>query len=175
MGGLLICWNVVFLHPCTDQRRDLAGGFAHNQAAVGFDNIMAAWTVKAGIRAVFVLSNRILRLVAIVADLRRTGDPLQNAFDAANAAQGIRHLAFLGAQFFFIGNVLIAAPATLARVRAVRINAVFGAHKDLLDASKGQIFPNLNNFDIALIPDRTSRDEYRHAVNVCDGAAPSAV
>jgi len=129
---------------------------------------VAARTVKAGNdAALFVPSDRILRLIAVMLSRRRTRNTEQLcAVLTANARQRITHLFLLCTQFFPVGDVLITAAAALVRHRTCRRNALSRRHDNLLYPAERHIFRHLDNADITLIANCCARHKYRPAFDL---------
>ena len=75
---LVIRGDVVCVHPRANRGSQPVCPRRLQGAAAGLDNIMAMCTVKSCICAVHILSDRILRLIAIARNLIRAHDAVQD-------------------------------------------------------------------------------------------------
>ena len=174
-GLFVVCGHVMRVHPCTDSSRQTVSPLGLNQTAVGLDDIVTVRPIKTGVGAVCVLSDRILRLVAVMRRLVRAGDTVQNTRCTAQMGQRIIHLFKLGTQFCLVGNVLEAAAAAFSRNRASRLNAVARRDDDTIQPAEGHALIDLNDADVALVTDRGIGYENCHALNPRDTAALGCV
>ena len=171
----VVCGHIMRVHPRTNSSRQTVSPLRLNQTAVGLDDIVTVRTVKTGVGAVRILSDRILRLVAVMRRLVRAGDTVQNTRCTAQVGQRIIHLFKLSAQFCLVGNVLEAAAAALSRNRTSRLDAVMRRDDDAIQSAEGHALIDLDDADVALIADRGIGYENRHSLNPRNTAALGCV
>ena len=170
---VIIRRHVKFAHPLPHDGGDAVRGLGLDEAPLDRHDVVAVRPVKAGDDiAVLVPPDRVLRLVAVMQRRFRARDAEQlRAVLLSDAGERVAHLFLLRAQFFLVGDVLIAAAAALVRRRAGGRDARRGRHDQLFQPPERDVLRHLHDAHVALVADRRARHEHRAALDLGEARA----